>query len=329
MKENTAAEKINGYKRDLIHYYIILMAFILFVYTLIFTFIIPDKTMSWYLFSGLFFLVYSGFIIQKKYSINTLVHSYMIVASFYNFYIMLAFWDNSVASFVWLLPIPLAAHVFFSRKYVVLYSLFVLLNIVLGFLISKNFHFHFQKHSAEDIKMTDTFLLLSNLGILSIILYFKDKIRKVEITYSIEGDLKTEEGLRIDDKTTFGPEKEPVYYEELFEKIEKEMKNKQFYKDINFNISKLSAVMNINSRYISQAIRHKGYPNFNNYLNIYRINCVKELLHEHNLEKVTLLYIYTEAGFSNQSTFNRVFKQIEKITPSEYIAQVSNVDNRF
>jgi AraC-like DNA-binding protein len=30
------------------------------------------------------------------------------------------------------------------------------------------------------------------------------------------------------------------------------------------------------------------------------------------------MYIYTEAGFSNQSTFNRVFKQIEGITPSEY-----------
>ena len=52
---------------------------------------------------------------------------------------------------------------------------------------------------------------------------------------------------------------------------------------------------------------------------MHRIECVKRLLHENDIEKVTLMYIYTEAGFSNQSTFNRVFKQMENITPSEYI----------
>lgn len=100
------------------------------------------------------------------------------------------------------------------------------------------------------------------------------------------------------------------------------MQEKQLYKDVNFNISKLSTVMDINSSYISKSIRAKGYPNFNNYLNRYRIECVKRLLHENDIEKVTLMYIYTEAGFSNQSTFNRVFKQMENITPSEYISNL-------
>ncbi len=30
-------------------------------------------------------------------------------------------------------------------------------------------------------------------------------------------------------------------------------------------------------------------------------------------------YIYLSAGFRHQSTFNKVFKEIEGITPSEYI----------
>ncbi|MFP3595708.1 helix-turn-helix domain-containing protein [Chryseobacterium sp. SIMBA_029] len=323
IKENTTLEKINQYKKDLILYYIILMAFILLIYALIFTFLIPDKTMSWYLYGGLFFLLYSFFIIRKNYSIELLVHVYLITAPIYNFYVMLAFWNNSVASFVWLLPIPLGANIFFSRKYVIRYSIYVVLNIILGFLISKNFQFNFQKHSAEDIKMTDTFLFLSNLAVFLLLLYFKDKIRRVEVYNQVEEKFKGE------DKAAFGLDKEPVFYEELFEKIETEMKDKKFYKDINFNIAKLSVALNINSRYISQAIRYKGHPNFNNYLNIYRINCVKELLNENDIEKVTLLYIYTEAGFSNQSTFNRVFKQIEKITPSEYITSKQEFHNRF
>lgn len=318
MKENTTQEKIVQYKKDLIHSYTILMAFIVLIYALIFTFLIPDKIMSWYLFGGLFFSVYSFFIIRKNYRIESLVHAYIIIAPIYNFYVMLTFWENSVASFVWLLPIPLGAYIFFSRKYVVIYSIYVVLNIILGFLVSKNFQFNFQKHSAEDIKMTDAFLLLSNLAVFLLLVYFKDKIRKVEIYNRVEEKLKGE------DKTALGQEKEPAFYEELFEKIEAEMKDKKFYKDINFNISKLSVALSINSRYISQAIRYKGHPNFNNYLNIYRVNCVKELLDENDIEKVTLLYIYTEAGFSNQSTFNRVFKQIEKITPSEYITNKQN-----
>lgn len=312
-------QKIEKHKRDLIHYYVILMSVILSIYALIFTFLIPDKAIAWYLYGGLFFMVYSYFIIRKNYNINVLIHSYMILASFYNFYIMLAFWNNSVASFVWLMPIPLAAYVFFSRKYVILYSLFILLTIIVGYLISKNFDFNFQEHSREDVKMTDTFLVISNVAVISLIIYFKDKIRREEIYHEIE------EKQQSEPKITVSIEKDSASADELFEKIEQIMKEKQAYKDVNFNISKLSTELEVNSTYISKAIRQHGFPNFNNYLNIHRINCVKNLLAENDLEKVTLMYIYTEAGFSNQSTFNRVFKHIEKITPSEYLQTIQSI----
>uniref|UniRef100_UPI0025BC075A helix-turn-helix domain-containing protein n=1 Tax=Chryseobacterium sp. TaxID=1871047 RepID=UPI0025BC075A len=51
----------------------------------------------------------------------------------------------------------------------------------------------------------------------------------------------------------------------------------------------------------------------------YRVNFVKKLIKESDMKKITLMNIYTEAGFSNQATFNRVFKQLEGITPSKYI----------
>ncbi|SHF84526.1 helix-turn-helix domain-containing protein [Chryseobacterium sp. OV279] len=313
---NIKTERIEHYKRKLIHYYIILMAIILSVFALIFTFIVPDKTMSWYLYGGLFFMMYTYIIVRKSYSVEVLIHTYMISASFYNFYIMLAFWNNSVASFVWLIPILLGAYVFLARKYVLIYFIFVLFNIILGYLISNNFDFNFPKHSPEDVKMTDTVLMISNVAVIALLLYFKDKIRRVEIYSEIE------EKLQTDLKTTIPSVEKDIYSEELFGKIEHMMNEKHFYKDVNFNISKLSTEMGVNSSYISKSIRHKGFPNFNNYLNLYRINCVKKLLDENDLERVTLMYIYTEAGFSNQSTFNRVFKQIEGTTPSEYISRM-------
>ncbi|WP_353886233.1 helix-turn-helix domain-containing protein [uncultured Chryseobacterium sp.] len=41
------------------------------------------------------------------------------------------------------------------------------------------------------------------------------------------------------------------------------------------------------------------------------------------------MYIYTEAGFTSQSTFNRVFKQLEGITPSEYMENSEKQKNSF
>ncbi|WP_106916003.1 helix-turn-helix domain-containing protein [Chryseobacterium aurantiacum] len=313
----TKIEQIEQYKRELIYYYNVLMWIILAVFALIFTFIIPDKMMSWYLYGGLFLLIYTYLIVRKSYSVNVLVHSYIIIATLYNFYIMLVFWNNSVASFVWLIPIPLAAYVFFSRKYVFIYGLFVLLNIAAGFIISKNFSFNFQKHSPEDVRLTDIVLVTANVAVISLLIYFKDKIRRVEIYNEIQ-----EEKLSPEIQSGTTTEKIPFFAEELFEKVESVMKEKQLYKDVNFNISKLSTEMDINSSYISKSIRYKGYPNFNNYLNIHRIECVKNLLSENDIEKITLMYIYTEAGFSNQSTFNRVFKQMEGVTPSEYISNM-------
>ncbi|WP_164976788.1 helix-turn-helix domain-containing protein [Chryseobacterium sp. CH21] len=106
---------------------------------------------------------------------------------------------------------------------------------------------------------------------------------------------------------------------EVFEKLNYIMSTKGLFKDPKLNISMLSIQLNINYNYLSKIIRNKGYQNFNAYLNEYRINYVKKLMSETDLQKITLMYIYTEAGFSNQTTFNRVFKQIEDITPSEYI----------
>lgn len=82
-------------------------------------------------------------------------------------------------------------------------------------------------------------------------------------------------------------------------------------------------MLDVNYDFLSKVIRYKGFINFNYYINTYRISYVKQLLDESDLEKMTLMYIYTEAGFTSQTTFNRTFKQIEGITPSEHIKRLN------
>ena len=47
--------------------------------------------------------------------------------------------------------------------------------------------------------------------------------------------------------------------------------------------------------------------NFNTFVNVYRIKKAIEMMQEDDEKKYTLQYIYQEAGFQSQMTFNRVY----------------------
>jgi AraC-like DNA-binding protein len=322
MKMSTKEEQIEKLKQELIDSYAILMGSVLIVYTIIFTFFIYDKIMSWYLIGGLIFVGYSYFLARRAFSKNLIINIYLITAPIYSSYVMIAFWNTSVASFCWLLPIPFGASIFFSRKTVLAYTVYIVLFIITGYIIANNCSFNFvPKHTQEEVMFTDTILFISNLLVISLLMYYKDKIRKLEMPLHTEKqDINTEE--HRNNKSNPAESIDTESAEKLFNRIEIAMSTEIQFKNVNFSLSMLSASLNVNSAYISKCIRYKGYPNFNSYLNAHRISYVKTLLNESDLEKITLMYIYTEAGFSSQSTFNRVFKQIEGITPSEYIKTI-------
>ena len=71
----------------------------------------------------------------------------------------------------------------------------------------------------------------------------------------------------------------------------------------------------LNKHYISHIFSDKiGVP-FNTFINTHRISKVCTMLKTTNKDVLDIAY---ECGFHNQGTFNRVFKQHMKISPSEY-----------
>ncbi|PKF75439.1 helix-turn-helix domain-containing protein [Chryseobacterium sp. PMSZPI] len=327
---DTKNEEIEKIKLELMDRYIILMTSILIIYFLLFTFYIKYEMMSWYLAMGISLLAIWYPIIRKKYPANQLVKSYLILAPIYNFYIMLAYWNNSVAGFCWLLPIPLGAYIFFSKRTIVGFTIYTLATILIAIIVGNTFNFNFPEHTQKEVMYTDILLFVSNFLVITLLIYYKDKLKRQELIYQIRDKINNTENVENINDSKVSSDSIIIDIEgmeKLFEKIETAMKQDMLFKDIKFNLSKLSVVLDINSSYISKAIRYKGYSNFNTYLNIYRINYIKKLFTEIDFQKTTLMYVYTEAGFSNQSTFNRVFKQIEGITPSEYIQQNLKIDN--
>jgi YesN/AraC family two-component response regulator len=106
-------------------------------------------------------------------------------------------------------------------------------------------------------------------------------------------------------------------HNELYSSILKHFETNKPYINPDFDIAQLAIALNSNGSYISKAIKINRDMNFNAFVNNYRIEKIKEMIQENN-SKFTLEYIYSSSGFKNQSTFNKVFKLIEGITPSEY-----------
>lgn len=117
-------------------------------------------------------------------------------------------------------------------------------------------------------------------------------------------------------------EKDIEKYAAIFQKTVNIVENQQYFKDVDFSISQLSHLIKINNLYIAKSIKLNGYSSFSHYINFCRIQHVEKLIDENDFNKITLMYIYTSSGFTSQSTFNRVFKQIEGITPTEYISNL-------
>ena len=67
-----------------------------------------------------------------------------------------------------------------------------------------------------------------------------------------------------------------------------------------------------------------GNKNFNQLINEYRINDVVNMMKSDNTHKYTIQYLYTQAGFSQQSTFNKIFKEYTRSTPSKYLEKLKN-----
>ncbi|MGN7863543.1 helix-turn-helix domain-containing protein [Chryseobacterium sp. 22458] len=334
-------------KRKLISQYVNLMSGILLVYSLVFYFVIKDSFFATCTFAYSVLMFYTFMIIRKSYNIKVLVHLYMTYAPLFAGFVMLDFWKYSAATAMWLLPVPLGAHIFLEKKYVYIYSVYIFLIIVAVTVLNRLFEFdYFSLNNVKVIVISDTFVSLANLAVFLVLLYYNEQIRKSEIEENIfnkmsffEENYPEQADINFADDNKVTGSVEPTEkdkeehdvtdkYVTLFQEIKTIVEEEAYFKHVDFTISQLSNILKSNNLYIYKSIKLHGFSNFNHYLNTCRVENVKKLLYENDIRKVTLMYIYTESGFSNQSTFNRVFKQIEGVTPSMFITMMKAERNK-
>ena len=189
MRNNTLRQqKIDKIKKDMADKYVILMFCILLLFVFFFLFYYKNTFMIYYLLGGAIMLGSLWLLYRNKVSLEKIVRGYLIIGPIYNFVVMLIFWNYSIVSFVWLLPIPIGAYIFFSYKEVIFYSLYAILTII-AVAFSANHMPHYLQIiiPAYKVRYADIFLFIANIIIAAHLLNYNSKIRKLEIIANNSG----------------------------------------------------------------------------------------------------------------------------------------------
>lgn len=99
------------------------------------------------------------------------------------------------------------------------------------------------------------------------------------------------------------------------------MEERKPYKDASLSIDRLSEMMNIPAKSLSQVINGEFGQNFFDFINGYRVREAKHLLTSPRNPKMTVLEVMYEVGFNSKSSFNTVFKKMTGTTPTAFKRQ--------
>jgi len=88
--------------------------------------------------------------------------------------------------------------------------------------------------------------------------------------------------------------------------------------DSSLNLSKMCKSLDEKTHHVSQTISEELQTNFKDLINKKRVNLAKNILSNKDNLNMKLFAVALESGFSNKSTFHRVFVKFEGCTPNEY-----------
>lgn len=108
------------------------------------------------------------------------------------------------------------------------------------------------------------------------------------------------------------------------EKLWRLMKDGKAYEDPELSLAQVAKQLQSNPSIVSRMVNQGFGINFNDFVNQFRIEAVKEKLAGGEHKRQTLLSIAYECGFNSKATFNRAFKKATGKNPKEYIATPGN-----
>jgi len=109
--------------------------------------------------------------------------------------------------------------------------------------------------------------------------------------------------------------------EKYASQIEAHLEKSKPFTNPEYNLQLMSNELDISRQNLSQTINEVFNKNFYQLVNEYRVDEFKKLSVYPKYTHLTLFGVAIEAGFNSKSSFNRIFKEVTSLTPSQYIKE--------
>ena len=113
-----------------------------------------------------------------------------------------------------------------------------------------------------------------------------------------------------------------VNIDEIVLLLRKSMEEDKIYLDPNLNLTMLALHTQIAQKTISAVLNQHLQKSFNEFVNYYRVEAIKTKLQQAETNNLTIAGVAMECGFNSQATFQRTFKELTGMSPSEFRKQV-------
>lgn len=110
-----------------------------------------------------------------------------------------------------------------------------------------------------------------------------------------------------------------------FKNLEELIVNEKLFLKPNFKLKDIASNLNLSEGYVSQLINKNSDLNFNDFVNILRIEESKKMLKNETYNNYTITAIGLESGFNSKTSFYTSFKKFTGKTPTEYRKGVLNL----
>lgn len=107
--------------------------------------------------------------------------------------------------------------------------------------------------------------------------------------------------------------------DKLIAAITRAMEEEKLYRQTDIDLDGLVRYVGSDQRTVSHVLNRYFLKSFNNLINYYRVEEVKQRMAAPGNKHLTLSGIAFECGFNSQSTFQRAFRQVTNLSPKEYL----------
>jgi len=107
-------------------------------------------------------------------------------------------------------------------------------------------------------------------------------------------------------------------FDQIESKIDHVFEAEKIHLDKELSLALMAEKLDVKTSELSDYLQQVGKTNFYDFVNTLRIREFKDKLSDPKYQHLDMLGIAFESGFQSKATFNRAFKKLEKLTPSEY-----------